>query len=241
MYAFQAYAHWSLVLIICTVEAVGYYGRIWSHFDTTAIGGFVLQSLLILVAPALFAASVYMILGRTIRAVHAEHHSIIPIKWLTKLFVVGDIVSFFAQGGGGGIQAAGTLELYEAGEKIILVGLSIQIIMFGIFIVSAIVFHRRTVLRPTTEAREGPVQWKNHMWTLYCVSCLIMVRSAFRVAEYAQGNAGYLIRREYLLYLFDAALMLVTMGTFLVQYVDDLNQTTTKFSTVEMVDLVDRS
>ncbi|KAK2603315.1 hypothetical protein N8I77_009780 [Diaporthe amygdali] len=164
-------------------EAVGYYGRIWSHFDTTVIGGFVLQSLLILVAPALFAASVYMILGRTIRAVHAEHHSVIPIKWLTKLFVVGDIVSFFAQGGGGGIQAAGTLKLYEAGEKIILVGLFLQIIMFGIFIVSAIVFHRRTVLRPTIEAREGPVQWKNHIWTLYCVSCLIMVRSAFRVAE----------------------------------------------------------
>ncbi|KAI1843413.1 hypothetical protein JX266_010410 [Neoarthrinium moseri] len=204
-------------------EAVGYYGRIWSHFDKNAIGGFVVQSLLILVAPALFAASVYMILGRTIRALHAEHHSIIRIQWLTKLFVIGDVVSFFAQGGGGGIQAAGTLELYELGEKIILVGLFVQIVMFGIFIVCAVVFHRRIVLRPTTESREGTIQWKSHMWALYCVSCLVMVRSAFRVVEYAQGNAGYLVRREYFLYLFDAALMLVTMGTFLVQYVDDLN------------------
>ncbi|KAH8197838.1 hypothetical protein TruAng_007985 [Truncatella angustata] len=218
-------------------EAVGYFGRIWSHFDKNAIGGYVMQSLLILVAPALFAASVYMILGRTIRAVQAEHHSIIRIQWLTKLFVIGDIVSFILQGGGGGIQAAGTLELYELGEKTILVGLFVQICMFGIFIVSAIVFHRRTILLPTTASREGSVRWKNHMWALYGVSCLIMVRSAFRVVEYAQGNGGYIVRREYLLYLFDAAFMLATMGTFLVQYVNDLNSVSLKFSTIELEDL----
>lgn len=177
-----------------------------------------------------------MVLGRIIRAVHADHHSIIPIQWLTKLFVIGDVVSFIAQGGGGGIQAAGTLELYELGEKIILVGLFVQIFMFGIFIVSAVIFHRRIILRPTTQSREGSVQWKSHIWALYFVSCLVMVRSAFRVVEYAQGNAGYFVRREYFLYLFDAALMLVTMGTFLVQYVD-LNHASRKFSTVEMEDL----
>ncbi|KAI1344233.1 RTA1 like protein-domain-containing protein [Xylariaceae sp. FL0016] len=218
-------------------EAVGYFGRIWSHFDQDGIGGYVMQSLLILVAPALFAASVYMILGRTIRAVHAEHHSIIRIQWLTKLFVIGDVVSFLCQGGGGGIQAAGTLKLYELGEKIILVGLFVQIIMFGIFIASALVFHRRVLLSPTTESRDGSVRWKSHMWALYLVSGLVMVRSVFRVVEYAQGNRGYLVRREYFLYLFDAVLMLVTMGTFLVQYVDDLNPISRKFSTVEMEDL----
>lgn len=42
------------------VQVVGYCGRIWSHFDSTAIGGFVMQAILILVAPALYAASIYM-------------------------------------------------------------------------------------------------------------------------------------------------------------------------------------
>lgn len=77
-----------------------------------AIGGFVIQAILILVAPALYAASIYMILARLIRAINAQQLSIVPVSWLTRIFVTGDIVSFIMQAGGGGVQAAGTLDLY---------------------------------------------------------------------------------------------------------------------------------
>ena len=46
------------------VECVGYVGRALSHSNKTALGPFIMQSLLILVAPALLAASIYMVLGR---------------------------------------------------------------------------------------------------------------------------------------------------------------------------------
>ncbi|KAI0017337.1 RTA1 like protein-domain-containing protein [Xylariomycetidae sp. FL0641] len=206
-------------------ETIGYYGRIWSHFDQYAIGGYVIQSLLILVAPALFAATVYMILGRVIRALKAESHSLIRVDWLTKIFVVGDVISFCLQGGGGGIQAAGTLDLYHLGEKIIIIGLFVQIIFFGFFIVSTIVFHRRVSANPTEYARDGAVPWRSHLWVLYGVSTLIMVRSVFRVVEYLQGNAGYIVRREFLLYIFDAVLMYLVLAMFAVNYVDGLNAT----------------
>ena len=52
---------------------------------------------LILVAPSLLAASIYMDLGRIIRLTRCEHLSIIRVGWLTKLFVVGDIVAFLTQ------------------------------------------------------------------------------------------------------------------------------------------------
>jgi hypothetical protein len=58
------------------------------------------QSLLLLVAPALFAATIYMTLGRIILLVDGEVHSIISKKWLTKLFVAGDVLSFMMQGSG---------------------------------------------------------------------------------------------------------------------------------------------
>lgn len=51
----------------------------------------------ILLAPALFAASIYMELGRIILLVDGEAHSIIKKKWLTKLFVSGDVLSFIFQ------------------------------------------------------------------------------------------------------------------------------------------------
>ena len=84
------------------VEIVGYACRIWSNKQSPnpTIGPYVVQTLLILVAPALFAASIYMILGRIIVTVDAEHHSLIKKKWLTKVFVTSDVITFFVQLGG---------------------------------------------------------------------------------------------------------------------------------------------
>lgn len=55
----------------------------------------------ILLAPALFAASIYMILGRIITLVGGQEHAIIRPQWLTKIFVTGDVVCFFLLAGGG--------------------------------------------------------------------------------------------------------------------------------------------
>jgi hypothetical protein len=56
--------------------------------------------MLILVAPPLFAASIYMTLGRVILQLDAEPASLIRVRWLTKIFVVGDVISFLLQCGG---------------------------------------------------------------------------------------------------------------------------------------------
>ena len=64
------------------------------------LGPFILQSLLLLVAPALYAASIYMMLGRIILLTDGEQHSMIRKRWLTKIFVAGDVASFMMQGAG---------------------------------------------------------------------------------------------------------------------------------------------
>lgn len=61
---------------------------------------YIIQSVLLLLGPTLYAASIYMILGRLIVLLEADNYSIIKPKWLTKFFVLGDVLSFFAQGGG---------------------------------------------------------------------------------------------------------------------------------------------
>ncbi|KIW17937.1 hypothetical protein PV08_05132 [Exophiala spinifera] len=203
-------------------ETVGYCGRIWSHFDDQAVGGFVMQAILILVAPALFAASIYMILGRLIRALCAEHLSLMPVRWLTTIFVVGDVLSFTLQAGGGGIQSAGTLDLFNLGEKIIVVGLFLQIAFFGFFVVTVVLFYQRLRAHPTREARHNEISWRRHLLVLVVVSITILVRSIVRVVEYLQGNSGYVIAHEVFLYILDAALMAGVMAVLLVYYVSDL-------------------
>lgn len=181
-----------------------------------------MQAILILVAPALFAASIYMILGRLIRALHAEHLSLIPVKWVTRIFVTGDVIAFSLQAGGGGIQSAGTLDFYNLGEKIIIAGLFVQIAVFGFFVVTSILFHSRVHKAPTPEASAGVVPWERHLYVLYATSALILIRSIFRVVEYLQGNDGYLISHEVFIYCMDALLMAITMAIFAVWYVGDI-------------------
>lgn len=190
------------------VEVIGYGGRAASHNSTDKLGPYIVQSIMLLVAPALFAASVYMTLGRIIRSVEGEKYSLVKPTLLTKIFVAGDVLSFLVQGGGAGIMASGDSEKTAVGEKIIIGGLIIQIVIFGIFWTVAAMFHHRISMFPTTASNITTVPWRRCLWILYAISALIMVRSIFRVIEYAGGHDGYLLSYEWPLYVFDSTLML---------------------------------
>ncbi|RGP62618.1 hypothetical protein FSPOR_9197 [Fusarium sporotrichioides] len=197
------------------LEVIGYAARCKSANETPnwELGPYIIQSIFLLVAPALFAATIYMELGRIVEMIDGEGRVMISKKWMTKIFVTGDILSFFLQGGGGGYQASGTLEALDAGSKIIIIGLFVQLIFFGVFIIIAVSFHRAIHQNPTGRSTTG-LPWKKHMMVLYVVSLLIMVRSLFRAIEYIQGNSGFLLKHEVYLYIFDAVLMFLVMLIF---------------------------
>ncbi|KAI5843392.1 RTA-like protein, partial [Morchella snyderi] len=214
---------WSFIplLIGGIFEVIGYTGRVQSHYDTEALGPYIMQTLLLLVAPALFAASIYMILGRLIALLDGEKQSLIRLKWLTKIFVAGDILSFTLQSGGGGIMAGGDQKSMKNGERLVLIGLFVQIIFFGFFIIASIVFHRRINRNPTgvslslaNSAFSLRTSWMGLLYALYASSAAILIRSVFRAIEYIQGNSGYLMSTEIWIYLFDAVLMLTAMVIF---------------------------
>ncbi|KAL8781675.1 MAG: hypothetical protein Q9213_005892 [Squamulea squamosa] len=199
-------------------EVIGYIGRVAGHSSPESLGAYIVQSLFVLVAPALFAASIYMTLGRLIRATHAEAYSIIRVSWLTKLFVCGDVLSFFVQGGGGGIMASHDPDKVKLGQNVILGGLFLQIILFGLFVVVSILFHLRLRKQPTRESYASDVKWQKMLLVLYAVSAIIMVRNIFRVVEYIGGRNGPLLRVEWPIYVFDALLMAATMAIWFFGY-----------------------
>jgi hypothetical protein len=84
------------LVVGCLMECLGYIGRIWCARQSPnwTLGPYIFQSIFLLVAPALFAASIYMILRRIIVAVDGEKYSMIKERWLTKIFVASDILSF---------------------------------------------------------------------------------------------------------------------------------------------------
>jgi hypothetical protein len=201
------------------VEVVGYGGRIGANHATDSLMPYIIQSVFLLVPPSLFAASIYMTLGRVMRSLGpaAEQLSIIRINWLTKTFVIGDAFAFLVQSTGAGYMAAGTSP--KTGEIIVIFGLVVQIAFFGLFVASAVLFHKRYNAK---YGAHSSFDWKNIMWMLYLTSALILVRSVFRIIEYGAGSDGYLLANEWPLYLFDSVLMLAVMAVFYVWYPNDL-------------------
>lgn len=193
---------------------VGFAGRAAAHNNTGDIIPYSIQSVFILLGPILFAATVYMTLGRLIRRVHAEQHSPIRVNWLTRVFVSGDVLSFLLQGTGAGIMAVGSMA--SLGKAIVMVGLVVQLVVFTLFIITAVLFHSRMLKWPTRHAFDSAFSWKKHLYILYAACALIIVRSIFRVVEYGLGRDGYPLTHEWTLYIFDALLMFVVMVLYCV-------------------------
>jgi len=238
------------------VETIGYVGRAISANQSPdwTKGPYIIQSTLLLIAPALFAASIYMELGRVIVLVRAERFAIIRVNWMTKIFVGGDVLSFLMQASGtsplspglpfetkqlrdsvwlgvcisltddvgAGLMvtaasgASGSADSAKTGNNVIIGGLFVQIIFFGFFLVSAVVFQRRFSRVQSGRADFQHFDWRKHMFALHTSSVLILIRSVVRVVEYVQGDDGFVMRNEVFIYCFDGLLMWVMMVIFVV-------------------------
>ncbi|KAJ5782666.1 hypothetical protein N7457_004440 [Penicillium paradoxum] len=195
-------------------EIIGYIARVVSsnQYPNYTVPPLAIQAVLILVAPSLFAASIYMELGRIMIVTGGERLSPIRRSWLTKIFVVGDVISFFVQAGGAAMLVKANTA--AKGGNVIKIGLIIQIIFFGLFIITGILFHVRLQRNRTTVLQQHQVPWKKHQNVLYVGSLLIFIRSIFRYIEYNQGSSGALLQHELWSYIFDAALMFLVMVAF---------------------------
>ena len=210
-----------LTLLTCqlTVEVIGYCGRVSAINATAQLGPLIVQAAFILVPPAFFAATIYMCLGRIIRLVGGDHLSIINPRIVTKVFVTGDYLSILIQGGAAGLTKP---KLHTISTALVLFGLGIQLISFIFFGLCAIIFHKRIRRTPTPRSCEVDPNWIQTLYMLYAVSVLILVRSIFRIIEYAFGNNGYPLKHEWTLYCFDSVLMFLVTVIFLFRYPSNL-------------------
>ena len=158
--------------------------------DPYASAPYIVGTLAILLAPILFAASVYMFLGRLVRSTGCDSYSMIRTTWLTKIFVGGDISCFLVQAVGAVmITSNGSASTRKTGKNTILFGLVLQVVIFLFFLVVAMVFHKRMNSRgPNVKRTASSFDWQKYIWQLYIVSVFITIRNIFRTVEYAVGS-----------------------------------------------------
>jgi hypothetical protein len=119
----------------------GHGARYVSARSPIELGPYIAQSLFIILPPSLYAATIYMIYGRLVLFVNAAKASVIRPTRVTKIFVLGDVLAFFLQAGGGGMMAQA--DMADMGQKIMLVGLFVQLLFFGFFLVISFIFFVR--------------------------------------------------------------------------------------------------
>jgi len=193
---------------------VGYIARFISAKSPSELGIYIIQSLFIILPPSLYAATIYMIYGRLVLYINAPDASIIRPARVTKIFVCGDVLAFFLQAGGGGMMAQASMG--NLGQKIMLIGLFIQLIFFGFFLSVSLVFWRRmrSSAKLHTIPKCGKHTWQALLKLLLGAAVIIILRCVYRVFEFAQGNDGYLSTHEVYMYLFDSTPMLLVQMMF---------------------------
>lgn len=202
-----------------TVETFGYYGRAWASDEPDSIKPWILQAMLIISAPPMISATVYMCLSRAIRSLHARDNAFMSPRAMTPLFVTADIIAFISQIAGVGLQAAASQRAQAIGQKVVLAGLIFQLLLLGLFIVNIYVFHTRNNRNPTALTGHPQLpRWRRLVYVLYAIGTAIFVRNLVRVVEYAQGPRGMIARQEVFVYLFDAALIFGSMAALLVTH-----------------------
>lgn len=153
-----------------------------------------------------------MELGRIVELVHGDHYLFIKRRWLTKIFVFGDVISFLMQAAGGTILGtATTSSRRNLGTDLVIIGLFVQILFFGCFVFATLLFHWRLYRQPTHKVLTDRLPYHRHLITLYGIGTLVFLRSIVRVVEFLQGFYGYITTHEAFIYIFDALPMFVAM------------------------------
>ncbi|KAL4738079.1 RTA1 like protein-domain-containing protein [Aspergillus similis] len=232
------YSYSAPIIIAVFIEITGYGQRAASTQSTQDIGLFATSQTMIVLAPVLVCASLYVLLGRIIRSTctfqnrdrdraarrrvagtgtrrgeeagEAEKRAevkvggIVRASYLPKIFITLDVAAMLTQGGGSAIAAAGEWKgtMEDIGTGVLIGGLALQVVTFTVFLSVVVSFHREIL-------RHGEEGMSMVLRGVYIGGLFIMIRSIFRLIEFALGTESYVMTNEWPLYVLEAVPMLV--------------------------------
>ncbi|KAJ5371767.1 hypothetical protein N7517_003773 [Penicillium concentricum] len=204
----------SVFAIGCLIELIGWAGRTWSSecpYNSTA---FMIQISTLIIAPTMFTAGIYILLGRFIQIAGPESSIFTPKQYLW-IFCTCDVVSLVIQAVGGGLASSesGVSGGDTApGTQTMVAGIVFQLVSISIFVVCTIDFVRRVTRLGLLRSAKG--SFLILMATMVMSVLCIYIRSIYRTIELAQGWDGYLITHESYFIGLDGVLMVIAVGIF---------------------------
>ncbi|GFG08274.1 hypothetical protein IFM61392_05280 [Aspergillus lentulus] len=202
-------------VIGAALEVAGYATRCASVQKPGNVGLYAVSSTIIVIAPVFVCASLYMLLGKL--ETSPDNGAKKPAsflrrgsgRWLPWVFLALDILAVLTQGSGSGIASSGNWEgsTKDTGIGVLIGGLVLQVVTFATYLVIMVWFHWRA----TVEGGQLPHGVRMVMKGVYIAGFFIMLRSIYRVFEFAFGIDSYTFTHEWPLYVLEAVPMFVAL------------------------------
>ncbi|KZV87505.1 RTA1 like protein [Exidia glandulosa HHB12029] len=185
-------------------------------------GIYIAEYLLVVLSPCAFIAGTYVVLGRLARYLRADQYLLIRPSRVTLTFVLSDIVTFVIQAIGGTVAiATEDPDKIKLGGNLFKAGIILQFVSFAFFTMLLIVFTTRVYKNERaiwTADKDAGKKW-SHDWRallgVMFVACVtILIRSAYRTAEAAEGLHGRLSTTEWMFYAFDTLPLFICIATY---------------------------
>ncbi|RSH89118.1 hypothetical protein EHS25_002784 [Saitozyma podzolica] len=222
---------WMLCLCIgMSCMAAGFAARIPMTNNPGSLGIYIAQTMFILLSPCAFLAQNYIILPRLATWLDSEDCLFLPSRIIVRLFVWSDVITFWLQGGGGGLTAAQNSTMANIGYYVSLAGLIAQFASYATFTALLITFALRVRSRypskwsgnASTDYYGAPLRrrmfedWRTLFFAILWTCVGIFVRSIYRIIEYAQGYNGTLRTTEVYFYVLDSLPLFLAMAVWTV-------------------------
>jgi hypothetical protein len=197
------YRTWSYMIGLslgCLFSAVGYATRVLLHKNPFNDLAFKVQIVGLIIAPAFFSASLYLILKHVCLCFGKAYSRVRPALY-TWIFITADTLSLVLQGVGGGIAATAgdDGELRDKGDAITMAGISWQVFTLVVFAGLALDYivrrawglrripHRVEPLSEEAKATASKRRFRLFGVGLGVAYLCILLRCVYRIAEMAGG------------------------------------------------------
>ena len=178
--------------LFAAAECAGYIARICLYASPNP-DAFKAELIILILAPNLLAFCCYVVLGKLITFAFFQQGDSITVnnwivrhpQWIPRFYVASDILCLVIQGIGGGVlSGASTNDQIDKGKKIEVAGLILQLVFVATFVLICVyVWIKVKQLTP-----ERAVLMRSTFWVLGALIGLLVLRNAYRTAEFSTGG-----------------------------------------------------
>ncbi|KAK9722834.1 hypothetical protein K7432_002373 [Basidiobolus ranarum] len=198
-------------------EAIGFAIRIWSGqpANNGIIPAYAASTVFLLLPPIVIALGSYLAVANIIYHSNYRTKFIQPVI-IEKAFLSIDVICFMVQAMGGGMMAIQSMA--STGSSIALIGLGLALVSLLTFSIITFYVQRTShfTFRLLENGQKNVTGWRILYWPIWINIVALLIRSVYRVAEFAQGFQGYLISHEVYFYIFDSLMMLIAIVAYVI-------------------------